>query len=142
MLITKRPWHLWAISIFLIFMYSMGIYDFFMMLSHNSIYYASKGFGEAVVSYFTNYPFYIMVFWIANLICGFVAPVLLPMKKKQATIIALISVIADIILMVSTVLFRNRIEVLGINIFIFDIFILIITLGLYLYCKLVAFRSQ
>lgn len=134
-MIVKRKWLLWVISLFMLFMYSMGIYDFFMMLSHNTSYYASHGYGEIVVKYFTDYPIYFMIFWIVNLVCGFSAPVLLLLGKRTSKIVALISTIADLILIISTSIFRNRFEVLGINVFIFDIFILLITICFYFYCR-------
>ncbi len=105
-----------------------------MMLSKNSDYYASKGFDSNVVDYFTNYPLCFMIFWVLNLICGFISPILLVARKKYAHIVALISTVSDAILILLTSLFKNRIGVLGINIFLFDIFILVITYLFYLYC--------
>ena len=138
----KRRWHLWVISVFMIFIYVMGIYDFIMMLTHNHVYYASHGYGEAVADYFTNYPLYFLIFWIANLVCGFAASVMLLFQIKQAAIAAFISAVSDFILIVCTAIFRNRIEVLGINVFMFDLFILAITFGLYFYTKQIAFKKK
>lgn len=139
---AKRPWHLWVFALFMLFLYSMGIYDYFMMLSHNAGYYASKGFGAGVEVYFTNYPLYFMVFLIGNLICGFTAPLLLIFRKKQAAILALISAVSDAVLIILTSLFRNRIEVLGVPIFMFDLFILLITFLLYVYCRSVNRKTE
>lgn len=113
----------------------MGIYDFFMMISHNGSYYASHGYGEIVINYFTDYPGYFMIFWIGNLLCGFLAPILLLIRKRSSRKFALISAIADLILIILTSIFRNRIEVLGINTFMFDVFILLVTIGFYFYCR-------
>jgi hypothetical protein len=137
----KRRWHLWVISVFMIFIYVMGIYDFIMMLTHNHVYYASHGYGEAVADYFTNYPLYFLIFWIANLVCGFAASVMLLFQIKQAAIAAFISAVSDFILIVCTAIFRNRIEVLGINVFMFDLFILAITFGLYYYIKQISSKK-
>lgn len=38
----KRPWHLGLIALFLLFMYSMGIYDLFMMLITFGLYFYCK----------------------------------------------------------------------------------------------------
>ena len=93
----KLKWYGILFALFILFLYIMGTYDIFMMLSHNETYYASKEYGESVINYFTNYPLYMMVFWIGT--------------------------------------FRNRLNVFGINIFCFDLFILIATFlfGIYLY---------
>lgn len=132
---VSRKWHLWSISIFMIFIYSMGIYDFFMMLSHNKSYYLSHGYGQGVIEYFTNYPFYFMIFWIANLLAGFISPILLVLKDERSKRLALISVIADVIFLILTFSFKNRWSILGSGVAVFDFFILTITLGLYLYCR-------
>ncbi len=132
---VSRKWHLWIVSIFMIFMYFMGIYDFFMMLSHNKAYFASHGYGQVVIEYFTNYPLYFMVFWIVNLLAGFISPILLILKDERSKNLALISTIADAILLILTFAFRNRWYALGIRVAVFDFFILVITFGLYLYCR-------
>jgi hypothetical protein len=131
----KRKWHLWSVSIFMIFIYFMGIYDFFMMLSHNNAYYESHGYGQAVIEYFTNYPLYFMIFWIINLLAGFISPILLILKDERSKNLALISAISDTILLILTFSFRNRWNVLGSSIAAFDFFILAITFALYFYCR-------
>lgn len=131
----KLKWHGIVFSLFILFLYIMGTYDIFMMLSHNVDYYNSKGYGEIVVNYFTNYPVYLLVFWISNLLCGLLSPIMYLVKNKNSYKIAIISFISDFILILLGVIFRNRINALGLNIFYFDLFILIITLlfGIYLY---------
>ncbi len=131
----KLKWYGVVFSLFILFLYIMGTYDIFMMLSHNVNYYNSKGYGEIVVNYFTNYPVYLLVFWISNLLCGLLSPIMYLVKNKNSYKIAIISFISDFILILLGVIFRNRINALGLNIFYFDLFILIITLlfGIYLY---------
>lgn len=133
--LKENPWHLWLVALFLLFMYIMGVYDLFMMLSHNEAYYLSHGYGDQVVKYFTNYPIYFLVLWVANLVCGFVAPILLILRNKAAKTFALISSVADFLLITLTSIFRGRVQVLGSKVAGFDIFILLITIGLYIYCK-------
>lgn len=128
-------WHLWVIALFMLFMYAMGIYDIFMMLSHNQAYYTSHGYGQEVTSYFTDYPIYFMVFWIVNLLAGVTSPILLMFKDARSKYFALIAAIADAILLLLTFTFRNRWDVLGSGVAIFDLFILAFTFGLYLYCR-------
>lgn len=134
-MMKKRPWHVWVVALFVGFMYTIGCYDFVMMLTHNAAYYASHGYGLEVVVYFTNYPLYFLVFWAANLVCGFAAPILLILKKpKSAKQVAFISTIADALLLAGTFALRNRFAVLGANIALFDMFILVMTFAFYLYC--------
>ncbi|GBF74515.1 hypothetical protein PA598K_02865 [Paenibacillus sp. 598K] len=137
----KRPWHLWPIVLFVGFMYVMGIYDFFMMLSHNEGYYADHSYDQAVVEYFTNYPIYFMVFWIANLLAGVLAPITLTFNPKWAKNLAWISSVAGLILLLLTFTFRNRLSVLGGGVAAFDIFILLMTVSFYFYCRRMANRQ-
>lgn len=123
----KKQWYGVIFALFVLFMYAMGIYDLFMMLGHDEIYYASHGYGENVVVYFTNYPIYFGVFWVSNLICGALSPLLYLFGKKSCAIVAFISAVSDTILIVLTSVFRNRIGVLGLNVFTFDLFILVMT---------------
>lgn len=134
-IMKKLKWYGILFALFILFLYIMGTYDIFMMLSHNETYYASKEYGKSVINYFTNYLLYMMVFWIGNLIGGSISPVLYFAKNKHAYKIAFISAASDFILIVLGTAFRNRLNVFGINIFCFDLFILIATFlfGIYLY---------
>lgn len=131
----KRSFLFWVIVLFVVFMYSMGIYDFPMMLSHNANYYASHGYGSEVVTYFTNYPIYFLILWITNLFFGFLAPIVLIFNARIAKYFALISVVADTALLIFTFAFRDRLRVLGVSVAIFDILILLMTFGFYMYCR-------
>ncbi|MDO4466680.1 MAG: hypothetical protein Q4C49_06690 [Bacillota bacterium] len=131
----KRSWLGIVFALFILFLYIMGTYDLPMMLGHNEAYYLSKGYGESAIQYFTNYPLYLLVFWIVNLACGLISPILYLIKNTNAYKVAFLSAIADFVLIVLGVLLRNRIVALGIQIFCFDLFILVVTalFGIYLY---------
>lgn len=64
------------------------------------------------------------------MLCGIVSPAMYLLRIKMSSKIAFISFIADVILILLTGIFRNRIGVLGISVFIFDLFILVMTLNL------------
>lgn len=137
----KAPCHLWLIGLFFIFLYANGIYDCFMMLGHNSAYYSSKNYGEAVMVYFTDYPLLPLIFWIAHLVSGLIAPTLLFFRSHWAVQVSLISAISIILQEFLTFVFRNRLYVLGPWISLFDIAIMLMTLGLFIYCKAMAKRG-
>lgn len=130
----KKKWYGVIFALIVLFLYVMGAYDFFMMLGHDEMYYASHGYGENVVTYFTDYPVCFMVFWVANLICGILSPVLYILNRKSCSIVAFLSAASDAILITLTGIFRNRIGVLGWNIFLFDLFILAITICFGILC--------
>lgn len=124
----KLKWYGTLFALFMLFLYIMGTYDIFMMLSHNAAYYTDKGYGQSVVAYFTDYPVVWLIFWIGNLACGLLSPIFYLCRKKSAAILAMTSFICDLILILLGVAFRNRLAVLGTNIFCFDLLILFITL--------------
>lgn len=122
-------------SLLLLFIYIMGTYDFFMMLSHNEAYYLSKGYGESVYHYFTDYPVPGLILWIGNLASGLTAPILSLWKNKHAYQAAYISFLLDLLLILFGAIFRNRFRVFDITIIAFDLFILVLTFlfGVYLH---------
>ena len=124
-------------ALFLLFLYIMGTYDFFMMLSHNESYYFSKGFGEGVHQYFTDYPIPGLILWVGNLTCGLMAPVLYLLKVKRAYQVAYASFLFDLLLIFFGAMFNHRFQVFDVTIICFDLFILIVTLlfGIYLHIQ-------
>lgn len=131
----KALWHLWLIGSFFIFIYANGIYDYFMMLGHNASYYNSKHYGEAVVKYFTNYPIVFLVFYTTNIFCGLIAPILLLFRTRWTVLVSFVSAISMLCLEVLTFTFRNRWNILGPWVSLFDIALLLITIGFFFYCK-------
>ncbi|ADZ20651.1 membrane protein [Clostridium acetobutylicum EA 2018] len=131
----KIPWHLWLIGLLFVFIYANGVYDYFMMLGHNVDYYNSKHYGEAVVAYFTNYPIVFLILYTTNIFCGLICPILLLFRIQWAMWIGFASAVSMFFLEVLTFAFRNRWDVFGPFISIFDITLLIITWGLFFYCR-------
>lgn len=131
----KRPWHLWIIGLLFLYIYGYGIYDIFMMLGQNKAYYHSKGFDENTLIYFSNYPSGLIILWIINLFSGFTAPILLLFQSKLAVEFSFISAAFIIIQQIVTFGFFNRLEALGTFVSIFDVFIMLLTICLFFYCR-------
>jgi uncharacterized membrane protein len=131
----RIPWTRWLIGVFFIFVYAYGIYDFFMMLGHDAAYYSSRSYGAVVVTYFTDYPPLLLIFWVTNIVSGVIAPILLLLRSRWAVQVSLISAISILILQFLTFTFRNRWNVLGPWISLFDIAIMLMTFGLFIYCR-------
>ena len=135
---TKRlKWHGILFALVILFLYIMGTYDIFMMLSHDEAYYFSKGFGERVHQYFTDYPIPGLILWVGNLACGLTAPILYLLKQKCAYQVAYTSFLFDLFLILFGVIFRDRFGVFPAAVVCFDLFILIVTLlfGVYLHLR-------
>lgn len=135
------PWHLWSIAIVFIFLYSQGVYDYFMVLEPNLDYYESQGFGQEHLDYFTNYPPIPKVFWTAGVFSGLMAPVLLLFRSRWSIFLSLISAASQLILAVVTFGLMRRWDVYGPWISLFDMAIVALTFGMYLYCRLMHSRG-
>ncbi len=131
----KTPWHLWLAALFFGFIYANGIYDFFMIQSQDINYYHAKGFSDAVFEYFSNYPLVFLILWATHVFCGFIASVLLLLRKHWAVKIALISAICTLIQTPLSFLLRNRWQAFGTFFSLFDIAIMLLTVCFYLYCQ-------
>lgn len=140
----KLKWHGIAFSLLIFFIYIMGTYDFFMMLSHNEAYYVSKGYGEIILDYFTDYPIAGLVLWGGNLASGLTAPILYLLKNKWAYIAAYASFLLDLFLILFGAIWKNRFGVFDLPVICFDIFILIITFlfGAYLHAQVKTGRGM
>ena len=130
-------WHGILFALFTLFLYIMGTYDIFMMLSHNEAYYLSKGYGEIVHTYFTNYPVPGLILWVGNLVTGLTAPILYLLKKRCAYRVAYASFLFDLFLILFGAIFNNRFSVFDITIICFDMSVLVITFlfGVYLHVQ-------
>ncbi|WP_160672606.1 hypothetical protein [Clostridium sp. C8-1-8] len=134
----KTPWHLWLTAVLFIFIYVNGTYDYFMMLGHNANYYNSKHYGEAVVQYFTNYPVLFLILYTTNIFSGLIAPIILLFKNHWAKTMSFVSAVSMLFLDALTFAFRNRWNVLGPWVSLFDIGLLVITWAFFLYCRMLS----
>ncbi|WP_155974795.1 hypothetical protein [Virgibacillus sp. CM-4] len=134
----KMPLHLWVIALFFIFLYMIGIYDYIMSLSLNTAYFDSQDDGNDQYHYFSNY---LLICWTLNLISGMIAPIFLLLRMKRSIILALLSTVALFLLNAITFIFMNRLTIFGFTQSLFDLSILLLTFGLYWYCRYMLFRG-
>ena len=133
----KLKWHGILFALFMLFIYIMGTYDLFMMLSHNEAYYLNKGYGESIHNYFTDYPAPGLILWVGNLVSGSIAPILYLLKNKCAYKVTYASFLFDLFLILFGATFKSRSRVFDITIICFYISILVITFlfGVYLHLQ-------
>ena len=117
---SKRPWHLWVIVIVATLLMLVGLYDFIMVATHNMAYLTDRYTAEGV-AYFTGYPVYLLVLFGINVIGIMLALIVALWSRHTAMWLAIVSGVADIILLVITVFFRNRFEAIGTGLTIQDI---------------------
>lgn len=104
----KTPIHLWIIEITFILIYSIGIYDFFMVQGNNINYLYSLNLKGDVVKYFTNYPLGLKVLWGINIFTGPIAAIFLLLRKEISIIFASFAGVSKLILDIITFSFMGR----------------------------------
>lgn len=136
----KRPWHLWIVCIFFFLLYVGGVRDYLMIHFNGSSYFESQNYNADQIAYFTNYPLLPDIFWGMNMITAVISPVLLFFRSRYAVVFAGIALISLVVLHLITFIFMDRFNMLGLLMALFDMVVLVLTSGFflysYLYCKI------
>ncbi len=138
---VETPWHLWLIVVLFVLIYSIGVYDFLMVHTNNMDYLNSLNVKGDVIAYFTGYPLVFSVFWTINILGGLIAAFLLMLRNKWAVWAALIATISKFCLDILTFAFLNRWDVFGPLTSLIDVTILLMTSGLFFYCRVLLKRG-
>ena len=137
----KTQLHLWFIGVFYILVYSIGVYDYFMVHLNNIDYLNSLNVKGDVIAYFANYPLTFTILWAINVFSGPIAATLLLFRNKWAVYVGFTTAISLLCLDVMTFAFRNRWGVFGPRSSITDIIVLLITCGFFFYCRAMGKRG-
>lgn len=132
---VETPWHLWLVGVLFVLIYSIGVYDFLMVHTNNMDYLNSLNVKGDVIAYFTGYPLVFSVFWTINILGGLTAVFLLMFRNKWAVWVVLIATISKLCLDILTFAFLNRWDVFGPLTSLIDLTILLMTSGLFFYCR-------
>jgi hypothetical protein len=90
---TRPPWHFWVVGPFFVLLYSGGAYDYVMTHRHDAAYFASQGYDDSQIAYFTDYPLVPDVFWTVAVWGALCAAVLLLFRSRWAMPVVLVALI-------------------------------------------------
>lgn len=138
---AATPWHLWMVAIVFLAVYAIGARDYVLSLTLDEAYFDAQGYGPAQVAYFTDYPIVPAIFWTFNVAGGIVAALLLLFRSSWAAPVALVSAASQLVLSLLTFGFRNRWEVFGPWLSLFDIAVMVLTFAFWLYCRAIRARG-
>lgn len=131
---NSRPWHLWLVTIIALLFFNIGAFDFINIATQNMDYltnlYSSLG-----VEYFTNYPLPLLILFGINIVSGIAGIISALFNKRLAMKLMLVSGTTNFILIFITVIFMDRINVIGIKMTLTDVAVMLGTFGLYFYYK-------
>lgn len=91
--------------------------------------------------YFTDYPVALLGLWTINIFGSMLAGFLLLFRSKWAPIAALASAISMLILNLFTFALRDRLDVLGVWVSLFDLLLMVLTFAFYWYCRQAALKG-
>ncbi|MGK8522541.1 hypothetical protein ACRS6B_13725 [Nocardia asteroides] len=134
---TRRaaPWHLWVIGTVFVLLNLGGAYDHVMALSENADYFRSQNYNGGQIGYFTDYPLVLAVFWTLGVWGALLAAILLLLRTRWAVPVAVTALAGQVILDILTFGFRDRWQILGARLALFDLAVLLLTAGFVLYCR-------
>lgn len=132
---NKAPWHLWVVGAFFLTMSLAGVWDYALAVTLNREYFDAQGYSAAIIAYFTDYPIVPKVFWTISIAASAVAPVLLMLRTRWAVLTALTAAGSNLCLALLTFGFRDRWNVFGPWLSLFDLGILVLLFGLWWYCR-------
>jgi hypothetical protein len=138
---SRLPWHFWVVGPFFVLLYGAGAYDYVMTHRRDAAYFASQGYGDAQIGYFTDYPLVPDVFWTVAVWGALCAALLLLFRSRWAIPVVLIALIFQVCLDVITFAFMERWQILGPRLALFDAGVLLLTVGLLFYCRAMSRRD-
>jgi hypothetical protein len=138
----RPPWHLWVVGVFFVLLYGAGAYDYVMTRRHDAGYFASQNYDATQIAYFVDYPIVPAVFWTVAVWGALAAAMLLLFRSRWATRVVFVALISQVCLDIVTFAFMDRWQTLGPRLALFDAAVLLLTLGLLLYCRAMSARDD
>ncbi|WP_102144994.1 hypothetical protein [Mycobacterium hubeiense] len=140
---TRRsaPWHLWVVGALFVLLNCGGVYDFVMALSENADYFRSQYYNSEQIQYFTDYPLIPAIFWAVGVWGGLLAAILLLLRSRWALPVAAAGLAGQVFLDILTFGFRDRWQVLGPRLALFDLGVLLLTAVFVIYCRSLSSRG-
>jgi len=132
---TRLPWHAWVLGVLVLAVYLGGAWDYVNLILLNDDYFAAQGWGREAKAYFTDYPVPTRVLWTLNVAAALAAPVLLFARSHWTASVALVSTLAQAVLMTVSFIFMGRLHALGPAVAAFGVGILLLTATFWLYCR-------
>lgn len=128
----RAPLHLWAVGIIGLLWNAMGAFDFLMTQTHNASYMSQ--FAPEQLEYFYGFPTWVVVTWGVASLGGVVGAVLLLTRRRLATLVFAISLIALIATTIHNYVLSDGLELAGGTFsIIFTGVILLVAIGLLIY---------
>lgn len=137
----RAPWHIWIVGTLFVLLNLGGAYDYVMALSENADYFREQNYSSEQIQYFTDYPVLPAIFWTIGVWGGLLAAILLLLRTRWALPVAITGLLGQVVLDILTYGFRDRWQILGPRLGLFDLGVLLLTAGFVIYCRTLASRG-
>jgi hypothetical protein len=131
---ARTPMHLWIVGIIALLWECMGAYDYLMTETRNAGYMAR--FSPEELAYFYSFPTWVISLWAIAVWGSLAGAIFLLLRKRVATPLFLIGLVAMVATTIHNYGFSNGMEVVGgTGSLIFTGVIFLTSLALYLYAR-------
>jgi hypothetical protein len=109
----RTPWHLWLVGLFALLFNFIGVFDFVMSLAQGAKYQASAGMTPDQIAHYQQMPGWMMLVWAVGVFGAFGASVLLLLRRRHASPVFIVSLVAFLISLLYTYVLTNGGAVMG-----------------------------
>lgn len=132
--VKPTPWHLWVVGVVALVWNGMGAMDYVMSQTHNEAY--MSGFTPEQLEFFYRLPAWAVAAWATGVWCGVAGAIVLLLKRRQAVVVFLASLIGAVLMTFHNYVLINGMEIAGDAFSLaFAALIILVALGLYLYSR-------
>jgi hypothetical protein len=110
---VKSPWHLWLVGLIAVLFNSIGVFDFVMTMAQGATYLAGAGMTPDQIAHYQQMPSWMTVVWAIGVFGAFLASILLLLRRKQASPVFILSLVAFVVSLLYTYVLTNGGAVMG-----------------------------
>jgi hypothetical protein len=110
---VKTPWHLWLVGTIAVLFNSIGVFDFVMSMAKGAEYQASAGMTPEQIAHYQQMPSWMTVVWAVGVFAAFVASILLLLRRRQASLVFILSLAAFVVSLLYTYVLTDGGDVMG-----------------------------
>jgi hypothetical protein len=110
---VKTPWHLWLVGLIAVLFNAIGVFDFVMSMAQGAKYQASAGMTPDQIAHYQQMPSWMTVVWAIGVFGAFLASILVLLRRKQAWLVFILSLVAFVVSLVYTYVLTNGGAVMG-----------------------------
>ncbi len=110
---AKTPWHLWWVATIAVLFNAIGVFDFAMTMAQGAEYQASTGMTPAQIAHYQKMSGWMTVVWAVGVFTAFLGSILLLLRRKQASLVFILSLAAFVISVLHTYVLTSGGAVMG-----------------------------